>query len=109
MLKITISDNSVGVAAQDQPHLFEMFSQGRFAIDHSEGGLGSGLALSKGLPDLHGGSVTAHSDAQGKACVLSSRCQSWKKNASARRPCLSSAARVAASDTGYRHAENERL
>jgi PAS domain S-box-containing protein len=65
MLKVAISDNGIGVAAQDLPRLFDMFSQVSSAIDHSEGGLGIGLALSKGLLDLHGGSVTAHSDGPG--------------------------------------------
>jgi PAS domain S-box-containing protein len=65
-LEVTISDNGIGVAAQDLPRLFEMFSQVSSAIDHSEGGLGIGLALSKGLLDLHGGSVSAHSDGPGK-------------------------------------------
>jgi PAS domain S-box-containing protein len=66
MVKITISDNGIGVSEQDLPYLFEMFSQVSSAIDHSEGGLGIGLALSKGLLDLHGGSVTAHSEGLGK-------------------------------------------
>jgi PAS domain S-box-containing protein len=65
-LKVAISDNGIGVAAHDLPHLFDMFSQVSSAIDHSEGGLGIGLALSKGLLDLHGGSVTAHSDGPGR-------------------------------------------
>jgi PAS domain S-box-containing protein len=61
VLTVTISDNGIGVTPQDLPHLFEMFSQVSSAIDRSEGGLGIGLALSKGLLDLHGGQIVAHS------------------------------------------------
>ncbi|HWU98021.1 MAG TPA: ATP-binding protein [Oxalicibacterium sp.] len=66
VLTVTISDNGIGVAAQDLPHLFEMFSQVSSAIDRSEGGLGIGLALSKGLLDLHGGRIAAHSRGLGQ-------------------------------------------
>jgi CheY-like chemotaxis protein len=43
-----------------------MFSQIPSAIGRSEGGLGVGLALVKGLADLHGGTVEAQSDGAGK-------------------------------------------
>jgi len=61
VLEVVISDNGIGVAKSDLPHLFEMFSQVSSAVDRSEGGLGIGLALSRGLLDLHGGKVAAHS------------------------------------------------
>jgi PAS domain S-box-containing protein len=66
VLTVTISDNGIGVSTQDVPHLFEMFSQVSSAIDRSEGGLGIGLALSKGLLDLHGGKIVAHSRGLGQ-------------------------------------------
>jgi CheY-like chemotaxis protein len=47
-----------------------MFSQVDSAIDRSEGGLGIGLALVKGLVSLHGGTVEAASEGPGKGSTF---------------------------------------
>ncbi|HSV46633.1 MAG TPA: ATP-binding protein [Ramlibacter sp.] len=64
-LLVTLRDNGIGVAPESLPDLFRMFSQIPSAIDRSEGGLGIGLALSKGLVALHGGSLSAYSEGPG--------------------------------------------
>src|SRR5262249_8336143 len=43
------------------PRVFAMFSQVQDTRDRSEGGLGIGLALAKGLIELHGGTISVHS------------------------------------------------
>jgi signal transduction histidine kinase len=58
-LTIHVSDTGVGIAAGDLGRLFQMFSQIRPSQDASDGGLGIGLALAKGLVELHGGTITA--------------------------------------------------
>lgn len=63
---ITVWDNGIGIAPEDMSHLFEMFSQVVPALERSQGGLGIGLSLVKGLVELHGGSVRAYSDGAGK-------------------------------------------
>jgi two-component system CheB/CheR fusion protein len=69
-LTITVRDNGIGVAPEALPQLFKMFSQVHSAVDRSEGGLGIGLALSKGLVELHGGRIAAHSEGLGRGtCV----------------------------------------
>ncbi len=63
---VAVKDNGIGIAAEILPHIFEMFSQATPALDRSQGGLGIGLSLVKGLVELHGGSIVAHSDGLGE-------------------------------------------
>jgi signal transduction histidine kinase/CheY-like chemotaxis protein len=72
-LRITVSDNGIGLAPAAIPNLFEIFSQVESALDRAEGGLGIGLALVKGLVGLHGGSVEAHSDGLGHGSTFTVR------------------------------------
>ena len=58
---ITVSDTGIGFEPAVAPHLFEMFTQAHAMTEGSEGGLGIGLSLVKGLIRLHGGSVSAQS------------------------------------------------
>jgi signal transduction histidine kinase len=58
---IRVVDNGIGIAPEAMPELFTMFSQVRTVHDRSDGGLGIGLALSRGLIELHGGRLEAHS------------------------------------------------
>jgi PAS domain S-box-containing protein len=58
---IRVRDNGRGIPPQLLPHIFEIFTQGQVSIARDEGGLGLGLALVKGLAELHGGHVTASS------------------------------------------------
>ena len=63
---IRVVDNGIGIAPEAMPDLFTMFSQVHAGKDRSDGGLGIGLALSRGLIELHGGRLDAHS--QGLGC-----------------------------------------
>jgi signal transduction histidine kinase len=60
-LKFAVKDSGIGIDPRFMPRLFELFYQLDSAVDRAEGGLGIGLALVKGLVDLHGGRVQAHS------------------------------------------------
>jgi PAS domain S-box-containing protein len=59
---LCVSDTGVGIDRDFLPHVFERFRQGASSASRGYGGLGIGLALVHHLVDLHGGSVTAHSD-----------------------------------------------
>ncbi|MGV3656178.1 MAG: ATP-binding protein [Noviherbaspirillum sp.] len=65
-IRISVSDNGVGIAPELLPQVFELFTQGNHTADRSKGGLGLGLALVKSLVGLQGGSVHAHSAGVGK-------------------------------------------
>jgi two-component system CheB/CheR fusion protein len=62
---VHLRDDGEGIAPGALTHLFEPFVQGERTLDRSRGGLGLGLALVKGLVELHGGTVTARSDGPG--------------------------------------------
>jgi PAS domain S-box-containing protein len=63
---IHVADDGVGVAPELLAGLFQPFTQADSTLDRSKGGLGLGLTLVRGLVELHGGDVTAHSMGLGK-------------------------------------------
>ena len=67
---LSVEHNGIGMSAEALPRLFEVFSQIDAGIDRSKGGLGLGLAVVKGLVELHGGTVSARSDGPGRGSTL---------------------------------------
>ena len=59
---VSVKDNGIGIVAEMLPRIFEIFAQSPRASTRSQGGLGIGLSLVKGLVELHGGSIEAHSE-----------------------------------------------
>jgi CheY-like chemotaxis protein/anti-sigma regulatory factor (Ser/Thr protein kinase) len=66
MLALSIEDNGIGMPADLQPHVFELFTQADRTSDRTQGGLGIGLALVKNLTELHGGTVSCFSEGEDK-------------------------------------------
>jgi signal transduction histidine kinase/ActR/RegA family two-component response regulator len=66
IVELKVADDGMGIPPEALEHVFAMFSQVETAAGRSEGGLGIGLSLVKGLVELHGGSVTACSEGAGK-------------------------------------------
>ena len=65
-LTVSIKDSGIGIAPDMLPRVFEMFSQAKPALARAQGGLGIGLALVRGLVELHGGTITAQSEGVGR-------------------------------------------
>jgi PAS domain S-box-containing protein len=65
-ITIAVEDTGVGLEPDALSRVFTMFAQVPSSQSRSEGGLGIGLALSKGLIELHGGSIEAHSAGAGR-------------------------------------------
>jgi CheY-like chemotaxis protein len=63
---IRVRDNGIGIAQESLKTIFDMFSQLTPALDRSKGGLGIGLALVRGIVELHGGTIGAASDGPGQ-------------------------------------------
>jgi len=59
---VSVKDTGIGIAADQLPHIFEMFSQVDGARERAQGGLGIGLTLVKRLVEMHGGQIEAKSE-----------------------------------------------
>lgn len=69
-LELSVSDSGIGIAEDFLPYVFDRFSQRDGSAARSRGGLGLGLAITKQLTELHGGSVVATSDGEGKGSTF---------------------------------------
>ena len=69
-VSIRVTDTGEGIPADLLPVIFNLFTQLDRTSGHAQGGLGIGLALVRKLVEMHGGSVTAHSDGVGKGSAF---------------------------------------
>ena len=70
---VRIADTGIGMTPEMLARLFQPFAQADATLDRSKGGLGLGLALAKGLVELHGGTITAHSAGVGQGAEFAMR------------------------------------
>jgi signal transduction histidine kinase len=69
-LLIRISDTGIGIDQARQARIFDAFEQGERTTLRQFGGLGLGLAISKNLVELHGGTISVRSDGSGKGATF---------------------------------------
>jgi signal transduction histidine kinase/CheY-like chemotaxis protein len=70
---LVVKDTGRGIDAAFLPYVFERFRQGDASSTRRHGGLGLGLALVRDLVQLHGGSVSAQSEGEGKGAMFTVR------------------------------------
>jgi signal transduction histidine kinase len=64
--EVSVRDTGVGMEPVDVSRIFEPFAQAEQGLARTQGGLGLGLAVAKGLLELHGGSIRARSEGLGR-------------------------------------------
>ncbi len=68
-----VRDNGMGIPEIEYESMFEMFTRTAQSIERAKSGLGLGLAVVRRLVELHGGSVTVHSEGIGKGSEFTVR------------------------------------
>ena len=69
-LRVQVIDTGLGIEADILPKVFDAFEQGSVARAQASGGLGLGLAISRGLVEAHGGRITADSPGAGRGATF---------------------------------------
>jgi signal transduction histidine kinase/ActR/RegA family two-component response regulator len=70
MARLTVTDNGVGISPEFLPFVFDRFRQADQTITRQQGGLGLGLSIVKHLVELHGGTIVATSEGEGKGATF---------------------------------------
>nr|MBA3766552.1 response regulator [Acidobacteriota bacterium] len=68
--QITVSDTGQGINPKFLPFIFDRFRQADGTTTRKHGGLGLGLAIVRHLVELHGGTITVHSDGEDQGATF---------------------------------------
>lgn len=69
-VSVAISDTGAGIRSDFLPHIFERFRQADTSEKRTYGGLGLGLSIVRNLVEMHGGSVSAASEGDGRGATF---------------------------------------
>jgi PAS domain S-box-containing protein len=69
-VEIVVSDTGIGIRTDFLPHVFERFRQADAGLSRQTAGLGLGLSIVRHIIEMHGGSVDAASDGEGRGSTF---------------------------------------
>ncbi|MHA3773753.1 PAS domain-containing hybrid sensor histidine kinase/response regulator [Verrucomicrobiota bacterium sgz303538] len=69
-VRVEVSDTGIGIEPELLPRLFHPFEQGGTAVTRQFGGLGLGLAISQKIAELHGGTLSGHSEGKNRGSTF---------------------------------------
>ena len=69
-VRVKVTDNGIGIPADQLRAIFEMFAQVDGSLDRAHGGLGIGLTIAKNLVEMHDGQIRAASEGPGKGTTF---------------------------------------
>jgi signal transduction histidine kinase/ActR/RegA family two-component response regulator len=78
-VQLIVSDDGIGIPADFLPHVFDRFRQADVSRTRRYGGMGIGLTIAKYLVELHGGTITAHSDGDEKGSQFTVAFPLWEE------------------------------
>jgi PAS domain S-box-containing protein len=102
---VAVRDSGVGIEPAQLEHVFDMFAQLEPTLERSHGGLGIGLSLARGLAELHGGGLEAHSEGRGKGSTFTLRLPALPSPASTAAPAAPRAAAIVGDGAADRTAD----
>ncbi|HST23498.1 MAG TPA: CHASE3 domain-containing protein, partial [Blastocatellia bacterium] len=69
-VELIVSDTGKGISADFLPHVFELFRQADSTISREHAGLGLGLAITRRIVEMHGGTIRADSSGNNQGAIF---------------------------------------
>jgi PAS domain S-box-containing protein len=63
---VRVRDTGIGISPKMLPHVFDLFTQDETTLHRKQGGIGVGLGVARSLVEMHGGTIEARSEGEGK-------------------------------------------
>ena len=70
---LDVEDDGFGISPELMPHIFDLYTQSDRTLDRARGGMGIGLTLVRRLVELHGGTIVASSEGEGRGSTFTVR------------------------------------